>query len=141
MKKILLRILSRACVCYTVTVFLVLLLYLALNRDLSGGVKPAALLLIFPFSLLFVSANYQLRAAKFAYALRVLLHAVLTLGGVWCCLVLPMRDPTAGASQALALFVVLAAIYVILMSVVLGISARVRHVKRDESDYQGVYKK
>ena len=141
MKKWLWKICTHACIYYTVTVFLLLFVYLILSKDLSDGMRPLALVMIFPFSLSFAGANILLREARFSKVARVACHAALTLGGIWLFLVLPNRDPSSSASQLFILFIVFFFLYALVMSVILLVSARIHRVKRDEGEYRKVYKK
>ena len=129
-----------ACVTYTVTIFLFLFLYFLLNKDLSGGVQPVALIAILPFAILFACANVIYRKTPLAKWLRVLIHYVLTVGGAFLCLYLPNKNPEVPASKAMILFLIFTAVYAVAMGAVLLISARIRRVKRDEGKYDSVYK-
>ncbi|MBQ8356780.1 MAG: hypothetical protein IJX39_03120 [Clostridia bacterium] len=128
------------CIYYTAATFLILFLYFILNTDLSAGVQPEALICILPFALLFACANILYKYAPIKTGWKVLLHYILTLGGAFCCLYLPNKDPEANASQGLILFLALSLIYIMIMGIVLGLSARIRRVMRDESHYKSVYK-
>lgn len=135
------KILLGSCVYYTAATFFILFLYFALNRDLSGGVQTLALIAILPFALCFSSANVIYRHTPLDKWIRVVLHYVLTVGGAFLFLYLPNKDPQQSGSQALLLFLVFTVIYVIVMSIILTISGRIRRVTRDEGKYHSVYKK
>ena len=129
-----------ACVTYTVTIFLILFFYFLLNKDLSDGVRPVALIAVLPFAILFASANVVYRKTPLAKWLRVLIHYVLTVGGAFLCLYLPNKDPDVPAAKSMILFLIFTAVYAVIMAAVLLIAARIRRVKRDEGKYNSVYK-
>ena len=134
------KICTHTCIYYTVATFCLLLIYAILARDLTQGLQVKAQICILPFALLFACANVIFAHAPLSAAWRVTLHYAFTLSGVMLCLYLPNRDPQAGGSQGLVLFLALSMIYAIVMGVILGLAARIRHVKRDASRYTSLYK-
>ena len=130
-----------SCVYYTTTTFVIMLFYLILNKDLSGGLQAVALVCALPFSVCFAAANTLYRHSKLQKWLRVLLHYTLTVGGAFICLYLPNKDPQQSSSTALVLFVVFTVLYVLIMGSVLAVYARIHRVQRDEAHYESVYKK
>ncbi|MBE6554774.1 MAG: hypothetical protein E7663_00875 [Ruminococcaceae bacterium] len=129
-----------ACVYYTAATFLLLFIYWIINLDLSRGMNPLSLILILPFSIFFAVANYIYGIEKLDTWVRVILHYVITMTGIWCFLFLPnQRGGT--ASGALILFVVLTVIYAMIMSVILIVKGRIRRITRDETEYVSVYGK
>lgn len=141
MKQYLRRILVHTCVYFTVTSFFILLIYQILSKDTTYGLQPLAMVLIFPFSLLFAVANIQFAHAKLPMAARVLIHYALTVGGAFVCLYLPNKSNGSTAAQGFILFLTFSILYAIIMTVFLLIRARARRVTRDETEYQSVYKK
>lgn len=130
-----------SCVYYTVTTFVILFLYLILNKDLSGGLQAVALICVLPFSICFAGANTLYRHSELQKWLRVLLHYALTVGGAFICLYLPNKDPQQSSSTALVLFIVFTVLYALVMGTVLVVYARIHRVQRDEAKYESVYKK
>ena len=130
-----------SCVYYTAATFFILFLYLILNRDLSTGVPATALIFILPFALSFAGANTVYRHTSLPKWLRVLIHYILAVGGAFCFLYLPSKDPQQEASSAFLLFVIFSVIYILIMGAVLLVYARINRVKRDEAKYTSVYKK
>lgn len=131
-----------ACVYYTVTTFLISFIYWALNTgNIKSGFHLIALVLVFPFSLMFSAANTLYRHTKMKKGWRLLLHFVLTVGGAFLFLYLPNKASEQGAFGAVVIFMVFAIVYWVIMSAVLGISARTRRVKREATTYTSVYRK
>ena len=134
------KIAVRTCVYFTVTSLLIL----AVNWVLTGlpeGMRPLALILILPFSLCFAAANVLLRYSKLQKALVIVLHYILTVGGIFLCLYLPIRQPGSTASGAFLFFALLTLIYAVVMAVVGVFKNRANRLKRDRKDYKSVYKK
>ena len=140
MKPYVKKILTHTCVYYTAATFGLLLIYAIMSRDLTQGLQVKAQICILPFSLLFACANVLFAHAPISTPWRVTFHYALTLFGVMLCLYLPNRDPQAGASQGLVLFVAISLVYAVVMSVILGLGARIRHVKRDAAHYTSLYR-
>ena len=134
------KLLVRTCICFTVTTFLLLVLYLILAKT-EEGMRPLAMILILPFSLCFSSGNMLLRCESLQRSLAVVLHYILTVGGVFLCLYLPMRQPGASASGAVVFFALLTLIYVIVMGVIAIVKGRAKRLKRDSKEYKSIYKK
>ncbi len=130
-----------ACVYYTAATFLILFLYFAFNANLSNGMSPLALISILPFAFLFSAANTLYRESKIKKVYRVLLHYFFSVGGAMLFLYLPNKAPEQKPTAALLLFFALSLIYTAIMGTVLGVSARIKRVQRDNSAYQRVYKK
>lgn len=135
------KIALHSCVYYTAVTFFVLFLYVLLMRDLSRGLQAFALIMFLPFSICFASANIIYRETPLSKWARVTLHYLLTVGGAYVFLYLPNKDPQQSGAAALVLFLIFTLIYVIIMSIVLGVSSRIHRVKRDEEKYHNVYKK
>lgn len=135
------RILIHTCIYFTVTSFLILLIYQILSKDTTYGLQPVAMVLIFPFSLLFAIANVQFAHANLPRAVRVCIHYALTVGGAFVCLYLPNKSGGSTAAQGFILYLALTVLYAVFMAIFLIVIARVRRVTRDESEYQSVYKK
>lgn len=133
--------LIHACVYFTVTSFILLLVYQILSKDTTYGLQPLAMVMIFPFSLLFAIANIQFAHAKLTMAARVLIHYALTVGGAFVCLYLPNKSNGSTAAQGFILFLTFSVLYAVVMAVFLVIRARAKRVTRDESEYKNVYKK
>ena len=85
------KILVRTCVYFTVTTFVILIVYWIM-AGLAEGMRPLALILILPFSLCFAVGNVLLRYGKLQKPLAVVLHFILTVGGVFMCLYLQSRE-------------------------------------------------
>lgn len=131
-----------ACVYYTATTFLLSFIYWALNTDnITSGFNLVALVLVFPFSLLFATANTLYRHTKMKKGGRLLLHFLLTVGGAFLCLYLPNKAPDQGTFGAVVIFMTFSLVYWVIMGAVLGISARTRRVKREAAAYSSVYRK
>ena len=135
------RIATHSCIYYTVATFFILFVYFILNKDLSDGLQPLALICIFPFAVSFASANAIYRHTALKKWMRFLLHMLLTVGGAFTCLYLPNKDPQQETSAALLLLFVFAVLYLIVMGAVLFVSYRIHRVTRDEGKYTNVYKK
>lgn len=135
------KICTHTCIYYTSATFGLLLIYAILARDLTQGLQVKAQICILPFALLFACANVIFTNAPLSTAWRVALHYAFTLAGIMLCLYLPNKDPQAGGSQGLVLFLALSVVYAIVMGVILGLGARIKHVKRDASRYTNLYKK
>ena len=129
------RIGVHACVYFTaVAVFLI---FFACLQGLN--INPVALLLVIPFSFLFAVANIQFKYASFKTVWRVILHGVLTVGGMFCCVYLPNRVSDQ-VSVHFGFLVGMLLIYATVMGIILGIRARANRVKRDATHYKSVYK-
>lgn len=135
------KALVHACIYFTACTLLMLLIYVLLKLDLTRGINPIAQVTIFVFSVLFAAANLCYRESKMSKLSRLALHYLLTVGGAFVCLYLPNRSTSQTAFQAFALFVGFTLIYAIVMGTILGVSARIHRVKRDEAQYHNVYKK
>lgn len=134
------KICIHTCIYYTIATFVLLLIYAFLSRDLSQGLQVKAQICLLPFALLFATANVLFKHAPISAAWRVALHYALTLSGIMLCLYLPNKDPQASGSQGLILYIALTAIYAIVMGVILGLGARIKHVQRDSARYTSLYK-
>lgn len=139
MKTILKRVLVHTCICFTLTSLLLLFIYWVISKDTTHGIQPLPFLLMLPFSFLFALANAELSRAPMPKVLRVAIHYILTVGGAFVCLYLPNRGSGSTSSQGLVLFFVFTALYAVIMIPLLILSARARHVKRDETEYKSVY--
>lgn len=137
-KETILKIWLNACVCFTVTTFVILATYWLLV-GLSDGMRPLALILIFPFSLCFSAANMLLRYGKMQKALAVVLHYILTVGGVYLFLYWPMRAPGSTTGGAFLFFVLLTLVYILIMGVIAVFKGRSKRLSRDSKDYKNVY--
>lgn len=135
------RVMIHSCVYFTVTSFLILLIYQILSKDTTYGLQPLAMVLIFPFSFLFAIANVQFAHATLPKAVRICIHYALTVVGAFVCLYLPNKSGDSTAAQGFILYLVLTVLYIAIMACFLVISARVTRVTRDESAYKSVYKK
>ena len=135
------RIFKNACIYYTVTTFLLIFLFWLIADDITRAMHPTALMLIFPFSLLFATANMIFRESELDTWLKVIIHYTVTMLALMLCLYLPNKAVNARASGAFALLLILSVIYFIVMAVVLYLRARVFRIERDEKSYTGVYKK
>lgn len=134
------KICFHTCLYFTVATLLFLLISIIVNNDLTRGIHPGSQALLFPFSLLFASANVLFRHGTFKMWMRVVLHYTLTFMSVFCCLYLPNRDANASASQGFKFFLVITILYVIIMGILLGVRARIKRVTRDAAHYKNVYK-
>ena len=135
------KIAVHSCIYYTASTFCILFLYWAVNADLSRGMHPGALFFILPFSVCFACANIIWKSEKLKTAARLFLHCLLTLGGIWLFLYLPNKEGSANGSQSLILFVVFLLLYFIVMGTILIVKSRIKRIKRDTSNYTGVYNK
>lgn len=133
--------LTKACIYYTVMTFLLIFLFWLITGDITRVMHPVALMLIFPFSLLFSTANTIFRAARLDTWVKVICHYTMTMLGMMLCLYLPNKAPDATAMGAFALFLVFTVVYFIIMAVVLYLRARLFKIERDEKAYTSVYKK
>ena len=129
------------CVYYTLATFLILFLYFVINVDLSSGVNPVALITILPFAFFFSVANVIYRHTELKFASRMLLHYALTVGGAFTCLYLPNKTPAQQTAGSILLFLIFTVIYFVIMGAIWTVTARIKHVKRDEAKYHSVYKK
>ena len=134
------KVAVRTCVYFTVTTFVILIVNWIM-AGLQNGMRPLALILILPFSLCFAIANVLLRYGKLQRALAVVLHYILTVGGVFLCLYLPMRQPGSTASGAFLFFALLTLLYALVMGVIGIVKGRAGRLKSDSKDYKSVYKK
>ncbi len=141
MKSIIKRVLAHTCIYFTLTSLLLLFIYWVVSKDTTHGIQPLPFLLMLPFSFSFAAANAQLSRAPFPKALRVAIHYALTVGSAFTCLYLPNRGSGSTSSQGLVLFFVFTALYAAIMIPLLIFSARARRVRRDETEYTGVYTK
>lgn len=133
------RILIHTCIYFTTTTFLLLFLYFALSLDLTSGIQPVAQICILPFSFLLAVANIFFKyATDWGIGWRVSIHYALTLGGAFLCLYLPNKGDAA-AKQGLIIFVIMTVLYAVVMSILLGISARIHRVTRDEARYKSLF--
>ncbi len=133
---------AHTCIYFTAITFLLLFLYFALSLDLSTGINPVAQICILPFSFLLATANIFFKyATDWGIGWRVSIHYCLTLGGAFVCLYLPNKVEGASSSQGLILFVVMTVLYAVIMGIVLGVRARIRHVTRDSAHYKSLYGK
>ena len=131
-----------ACVCYTVTTFLLTFIYWALNTEsITQGFNLLALVLVFPFALMFSSANAIYRHTKMKKGWRLLLHFLFTVGGAFLFLYLPNKAPEQGAFGAVVILMLFSIFYWLVMGTVLIVSARSRRVKREAASYTSVYRK
>lgn len=135
------KILTHACVCFTVTAFLLLVLYWIINADMTRGLHPLALVLIFPFSLFFATANVLLRHAPWPRSLAVTVHFILTVGGVMLFLYLPNRPAGSTASGGLIFFFFVAVAYAVVMGIIALVRGRAKRLRAENKDYKSVYKK
>ena len=135
------KICIHTCIYYTAATFALLLIYAIMARDLTQGLQVKAQICILPFALLFACANVIFAHTPLTAPWRVTLHYAFTLAGIMLCLYLPNKDPQAGGSQGLVLFLALSVVYAIVMGVILGLGARIKHVKRDTARYTSLYKK
>ena len=128
-----------ACVYYTAAVFAILFIYWLINADLSRGLHPVSLILILPFSFCFAAANTLFAHAFRSTATKVMVHYMLTIGGIWLFLFLPNMREGQSASGAFILFLVFTVVYVLIMAAVLSFRSRMKRITRDESEYVSVY--
>ena len=134
------KILVRTCVYFTVTTFVILIVNWIM-AGLAEGMRPLALILILPFSLCFAVGNVLLRYGKLQKPLAVVLHFILTVGGVFMCLYLPIRPENSTAAGAFLFFALLTLIYVIIMGTIGIFKSRAGRLKRDSKEYKSIYKK
>ncbi len=135
------KILLSTCVYYTIVTFFVLFLYWIINADLSRGLNPISLILFLPFSLAFSFANHLFRHGKMNKAGKVLLHYLLTMGGIFLFLFLPNKSGGQSPAGAFILFLVLSIIYAVIVGIILFLQGRMQKLGRDTSAYVSVYKK
>ena len=134
------KILVRTCVYFTVTTFVILIVNWIM-AGLTNGMRPLALVMILPFSLCFATGNVLLRYGKLQRALAVVLHYILTVGGIFLCLYLPIRPQGATAAGAFLFFALLTLLYAVIMGAVGIVKGRAGRLKSDAKEYKSVYKK
>ncbi len=135
------KLITGACVTYTVTSFLLLFIFFIINADLTRGLQPRAMIFIFPFSLCFSLANLIYKKTALRLSFKVILHYFLTVGGVLLFLFLPNKPSDQSGSGALILFAVVSVLYFAVMFTILYFTSRAAKVQRDEAKYHNVYKK
>lgn len=115
MKKTLVGYMHQLCGIYTVSVLLLLFLNAALGSSMTQTtVNTASFLWLFLFAALLALANMQLRMCRFAYAGRVVLHCLITVGSAFCLLYLPNNVKTMASSKLLMLILMLVVYWAIM---------------------------
>ena len=108
MKKTLVGYMHQLCGIYTISVLLLLFLNAALGSSMTQTtVNTASCLWLFVFAALLALANMQLRLCRFAYAGRVALHCLITVGAAFCLLYLPNNAKAVASSKLLMLLLML----------------------------------
>ena len=140
-KDFLKRVCVHTAIYFTVTTLLLVLFSVIINADaLTRGVPAVPQLLLLPFSLLFAAANVQFKYATYSTPWRVTLHAILTVGGLFCLVYLPNQEPGKAASVHFGFLLGILLIYAVIMGIFLLVRARVLRVKRDATHYRSLYK-
>ena len=93
------KICFHTCLYFTVATLSLILFNIIVNNDLTRGIHPGSQALLLPFSLLFASANLLFQHATFKTWVRVVLHYILTILSVFCCLYFPNREDSKSAAQ------------------------------------------
>ena len=135
------RIMLSACVYYTITTFLLIFLFWLITGNITRAMHPVALMMVFPFSVVFAFANRVFRSPRLARWQRVLTHWALTMLGMFLFLFLPNKAEGQRAGGAFILLLVLTLLYAVIVGLILFFEARVKHIAREEEVYTGVYKK
>lgn len=87
---VLLAVFRKACVCYTVILLFLCLILTAVSEGTAAAVSPLNFLLVFPFAVCFASANYIDKKTRLSGFIKFLLHFILTVGGFFFFLLLPI---------------------------------------------------
>lgn len=140
-KDIFKQILQKACIYYTVTTFLLIFLFWLISNDITRAMHPVALMLIFPFSIFFATANKIFTSKRLARWQRVLSHYALTMIGLFLFLFLPNKAKGQQAGSAFLLLFILTLIYAAIMGTVLFYEARAAKLSSEKTEYKSVYKK
>ena len=115
MKTFVKKVLVRTAAYYTVLTFLYAVVMLIKYHNPGGneGISAVRILLFLPFCFLFALANTQLSRPEPDPIVRCAIHAILTMAGVFLCVLLPLGG---SGSQLLLRFVVLLILYVIIFA-------------------------
>lgn len=128
------KIMTDSCIVYAVIVIVLCVLLLFVSEGASRAVSPLNFLLVFPFSVLFSSANYIGKSTRLSSILRFIIHAVFTVGGFFVFLYLPAFSGSS-ESSSLVVFIVFLALYLIVYGTVILFRRRWKKELSAESDY------
>ena len=132
------RILSKACISYTVIALLICFILTGIADKVA--ISSISFLLIFPFSVCFAAANELLRTERLNGLLKFVFHAVLTIGGFFCFLYLPAFSGNGGASS-LVVLAVFALLYFAVYGAIALFRSRWKKQLRMEADYKPQFSK
>ena len=122
--KLISRYCHQLCAVYTVAVLFLLLLNAAMGSSMNTTtVNTAAFLWLFVFAALFTAANLQLKTMPYSYALRVLIHCVVTVGAAFGLLYLPNHAGSASSAK-LMMFILMLMLYWMIMAIYLVLHAK-----------------
>lgn len=131
------------CVYFTVITAIQLLGWMMMNSGviMTSGYSPVRILCVLPFAALFAFANVFFKDSESKLSLRVLCHFLFTVGGAFVFLYLPSRQSGDSVEAAVAMALILAALYWIIMGSFLGLRARFHRIDRDSKHYKSLYRK
>lgn len=139
LKKILKKLLNSACIIFTVTTALYMLVLQIMNIDDSeAAVEAGRVLLFFVFSLLLSIANALLSISKIHVALRYVFHYVISTFGFWACFCLPNKMDFSKTLVGIVLFSV---VYAIVMIIIGVFSHRLKKTKTQDKKYEKQFSK
>ena len=133
-KKLIKKTLVSACVIFTVTTALYMLILQIMNiSDESAAVEAGRVLLFFVFSLLLALANALLSIKSIHTALRYAAHYIIATFGFWTCFCLPN---SMDASKTLVGIVLFTVGYAIVMAIYAFIKSRLKKAVKSEDKYE-----
>lgn len=134
-KKLIKKTLVSACVIFTVTTALYMLILQIMNiSDVSASVEAERVLLFFVFSLLLALANMLLSIKAIHAALRYAAHYIIATFGFWTCFCLP--NDKMDASKTLVGIVLFTVGYAIVMAIYAFIKSRLKKAVKSEDKYE-----
>ena len=128
------------CVCFTAITAALLTAWMMINTEsVDGGFSVMRILCFLPFSALFSFGNINFKYSESKLSLRVLFHFLFTVGGAFVFLYLPSRVEGDTLEAAVAMAILMVALYWALMGTFLLLRNRIQRVDRDTKQYKRLY--
>ncbi len=133
-------LLHGTCLWFTGISVFVLIFNLLFPSNSAGYVNALSFLLFLPFGFALTVAGTVRRAPTLPTSAKVILHPLCSLGGFYICFYLPYqltKKPTAG--QVLAILVLAAVVYGVIVGAISLWGRRTRQKKLDDTPYESQF--
>lgn len=138
LKKLIKKIISSACIYYTIISAVYMLIMTFITTDDAPAVEASRVLLFFVFSILWAIADALKRFKAIPFPFGRIIHFIICIFGLYSCFMLPVRMTPSNILTGLIIFSLIYWIYVGLKAF---FASRLKINREEAQKYQGQFKK